>query len=83
MLSTLVNVLVVSYFLVSAAIAVCKITDERKYERAAWDLPYGNLEYYRDKPVLLDKYTLVFLPAGLIIIAWVLCIHTINRIISG
>ncbi len=68
----------VGYVLISLFIAIGRIIRYCNFYSATWDVPYGDLEYYRE-PVVFDRLTDIFFPATLFIILWKRIVRQINK----
>lgn len=75
----LIIAFVVMYLIISVVLAAKRISAGRAFERATWGVPYGDVEYFYRKPVLFDRWTTIFYPAGSIILLWMRIVQTINE----
>ena len=76
----IVLILVGLYVLISLFIAIARIIRYKAFESVTWDVPYGDLEYYRE-PVVFDKLTDIFFPATLFILLWKKIVRQINKLL--
>lgn len=76
----LIVLILVGYILISLFIAIARIIRYKAFESVTWDVPYGDLEYYRE-PVVFDRLTDIFFPATLFILLWIRVVRQINKLL--